>query len=94
MEDDEIELIAGFLEMETQAFIDRYTRLRTNRSGLSLIEKENHECVMLDGKNCRINPVKPNQCRGFPNEWNFPGWQDVCQAKPLPMAEAKARGLI
>ena len=94
VEDDEIEKIAAFLGMETQDFIDQYTRLRTNRTGLSLIEKENHECIMLEGKNCRINPVKPDQCRGFPNYWNFPGWQDVCQAKPIPMAEAKARGLV
>jgi Fe-S-cluster containining protein len=94
VEDDEIVAIAAFLNMEVQDFIDQYTRLRTNRSGLSLIEKENHECVMLDGKNCRINPVKPDQCRGFPNQWNFPGWQDVCQAKPIPMVEAKARGLV
>jgi Fe-S-cluster containining protein len=94
VEDDEVEEIAKFLGMLTQDFIDQYTRLRTNRTGLSLIEKENHECIMLDGKNCRINPVKPAQCRGFPNEWNFPGWQDVCQAKPCPMDDAKTRGLV
>ena len=91
--DDEIEKIALFLEMETQAFIDQFTRLRTNRNGLSLIEKENHECIMLDGESCRINPVKPEQCRGFPNKWNFPGWQQVCQAKAIPMAKAKSTGL-
>lgn len=94
VEDDEIEAIATFLEISTQDFIDQFTRLRTNRTGLSLIEKGNHECIMLDGKNCRINLVKPHQCRGFPNQWNFPGWQDVCQAKPIPMDEARAKGLI
>ena len=94
VEDDEVEAIASFLGVKTQDFIDQWTRLRTNRSGLSLIEKENHECVMLDGKDCRINPVKPRQCRGFPNQWNFPGWQEVCQAKPIPMAEARALGLV
>lgn len=94
VEDEELDGIASFLGMETQAFIDQFTRLRTNRSGLSLIEKENHECIMLDGKNCRINPVKPEQCRGFPNQWNFPGWQDVCQAQPIPMSEAVAKGMV
>ena len=94
VEDDEIEKIAGFLGMDSQAFIEKYTRLRTNRTGLSLIEKENHECIMLDGESCRINPVKPEQCRGFPNKWNFPGWQQVCQAKAVPMAKAKAMGLV
>lgn len=94
VEDDEIEAIAAFVGMETQAFIDQYTRLRTNRSGLSLIEKENHECIMLEGNACRINPVKPEQCRGFPNKWNFPGWQQVCEAKAIPMQKAKAMGLV
>jgi Fe-S-cluster containining protein len=94
VEDEEIENIARFLGMETQAFIDQFTRLRTNRSGLSLLEKENHECIMLDSNACRINPVKPAQCRGFPNKWNFPGWQQVCQAKAIPMDKAKAMGLV
>ena len=61
VEDDEIDEIAGYLGMETQAFIGQYTRLRMNRNGLSLIEKDNHECIMLDGKRCSINPVKPEQ---------------------------------
>jgi len=38
--------------------------------------------------------VKPSQCAGFPNKWNFPGWQQVCEAKAIPMLEAAARGLI
>ena len=94
LEDDEVDKIASFLEMTTDDFIEKFTRLRTNRSGLSLIEKENHECIMLDGKSCRINDVKPEQCRGFPNQWNFPGWQEVCQAKAIPMKQAIKDGLV
>ena len=94
IEPEEIDQIASFLGLETQDFIDQFTRLRTNRSGLSLIERPNHECIMLDGNACRINSVKPEQCRGFPNKWNFPGWQQVCEAKAIPMAKAKAMGLV
>lgn len=82
LEADEITAIAAFLEMSEAGFIDRFTRLRTNRRGLSLIEKDNHECVMLEGNACRIHPVKPGQCAGFPNKWNFPGWRQVCEAIP------------
>lgn len=85
LEDEEIPRIAAFLEMTEADFIGRYTRLRTNRQGLSLTEKENHECVMLDGDSCRIHPVKPGQCAGFPNQWNFPGWRQVCEAVPVPV---------
>lgn len=93
LEEEEIPRIAAYLEMSEEEFLDRYTRLRTNRQGLSLIEKDNHECIMLEGNSCRIHAVKPSQCGGFPNKWNFPGWRQVCHAKPIPMKEAKARGM-
>ncbi len=84
LEDAEVLPIAQFLGLSEQAFLDQFTRLRTNRQGLSLIEKTNHECIMLEGNSCRIHPVKPAQCAGFPNTWNFPGWRDVCEAIPVP----------
>lgn len=82
IEHDEIAPIARFLGMSDEDFIQCYTRLRSNRQGLSLMEKENHECIMLEGNTCRIHPAKPEQCRGFPNKWNFPGWRQVCSATP------------
>lgn len=85
--------IAQFLEMDEQAFIDQYTRLRTNRQGLSIIERDDHSCIMLENGGCRINDVKPEQCKGFPNTWNFPGWQKTCHAKPIPIATAREMGL-
>lgn len=94
LEDDEILPIARHLGLSEEEFLNRYVRLRTNRQGLSLIEKENHECIMLDGDSCRIHAVKPEQCRGFPNKWNFPGWQKVCDAKGIPMEEARERGWV
>ena len=79
----EIASIARFLALSEEEFLARFTRLRTDRQGLSLIEKDNHECIMLDGDACIIHPVKPDQCRGFPNTWNFPGWESICHALPL-----------
>jgi len=84
IEENEIAPIASFLGMSEDDFLETYTRLRTNRQGLSLIERENHECIMLEGDGCRIHEVKPEQCRGFPNKWNFPGWRQVCEAKAVP----------
>jgi Fe-S-cluster containining protein len=93
IEDGEIPAMASHIGVSEAEFLDRYTRLRTNRNGLSLIEKENHECIMLEDGGCRIHPVKPDQCRGFPNKWNFEGWREVCEAKPIPMEEAQRRGM-
>jgi len=94
LEDEDIPRMADFLGITEQAFLEQYTRLRTNRQGLSLIEKSNHECIMLEGNSCRIHPEKPSQCAGFPNKWNFPGWRNICHATTIPMDEAKARGLV
>jgi Fe-S-cluster containining protein len=76
----DITAIAGFLEMTERDFIQQYSRLRPNRDGLALTDQPDGACIFLEGQDCRIQPVKPMQCRGFPNEWNFPGWRDVCEA--------------
>jgi Fe-S-cluster containining protein len=91
LDDDEIAGIAGFLGLGEVEFINRYTRLRSDRRGLSLVERDDHSCIMLDGDACRIHEVKPRQCRGFPERWNFPGWRDVCRAVMVP-AGAPAGG--
>jgi hypothetical protein len=85
IDDKDVTTISAFLDMGQEEFLSRYTRLRTNRTGLSLIEKDNHECIMLEGNGCRIHQVKPSQCAGFPNKWNFPGWREVCEAIPVPV---------
>lgn len=81
----EISAIAAHLGMEDDGFIQLHTRLRTDRAGLSLLENPDHSCIFLEGKECRINDVKPQQCRDFPNKWNFPGWRQVCEAIPVPV---------
>lgn len=78
----EIAAIAAHLGIEKDAFIQEQTRLRPNRDGLALLDKPNGECAFLDGRDCRIQAVKPAQCRAFPNQWNFPGWREVCEAVP------------
>ncbi len=85
IEDKDIAAISNFLDLPEEEFLSRFTRLRSNRTGISLLEKANHECVMLEDGGCRIHPVKPSQCAGFPNKWNFPGWRQVCEAIPVPV---------
>ena len=82
----EIAAIAAYLGVAEDEFIQRYTRLRPQRDGLALIDKGNGECFFLEGRDCRLQAVKPGQCRGFPNTWNFPGWREVCEAVPVETA--------
>ena len=81
----DVSLIAAFLRLSEWDFIQRYTRLRPDRHGLALTEQEDGACTFLEGRDCAIQPVKPKQCEGFPNTWNFPGWREVCEATPIKL---------
>lgn len=77
----EVTSIATFLGMDEGDFIRDCTRINISRTGLSIIDKPNGECLFLEGANvCRLQSVKPVQCSGFPNVWNFPGWREQCEA--------------
>lgn len=80
--DAEIVRLAAFKQLGEVDFIQQFTRLSTDRKGLSLLEKPNGECVFLVGDDCSVQSVKPQQCRDFPNLWNFPGFEKTCHAIP------------
>jgi Fe-S-cluster containining protein len=71
-------------------FIQRYARLRADRRGLALQEKPGGECVFLEGRDCAVQSVKPQQCRDFPNKWNFPGFDKICRAIPKQVPDPLA----
>ncbi|CAN5451941.1 hypothetical protein BH23VER1_BH23VER1_04100 [soil metagenome] len=82
--DREIAPIAAHLGLSEDEFVGRFTRLNSNRTGLSLIEMPDGACVFLAGRNtCQIQAAKPAQCSGFPNTWRFPGWREDCEAIPV-----------
>jgi Fe-S-cluster containining protein len=83
---EETSRIAAHLGLTEDEFIRGYTRLTVQRDGLALADAADGSCVFLQGGNCRIQPVKPQQCRDFPNLWNFPDFEKVCQAKPLDVS--------
>lgn len=86
--DEDITKMAAHFEMTEKEFIDQYTELHPSREALSLINKENGECIFLEGVNiCRVQDAKPVQCKGFPNTWNFDGWRDMCEAIPVVVEE-------
>lgn len=91
--DAELANMARHLGISEAVFIDRYTRLNATRTGLALKDQEDGSCIFLDGNDCRVQPVKPQQCRDFPNLWNFPGFEKVCHARPhsLTLDEWKSR---
>ncbi len=63
--DEEIAAIAAFLGLPDPEFRDAF--LRPAGSGrLSLRDRGDYECVMLEAGGCSIYPVRPRQCRTFP----------------------------
>ncbi|HMP83927.1 MAG TPA: YkgJ family cysteine cluster protein [Verrucomicrobiota bacterium] len=94
LSDAEITRLATFKGVSEGEFIQCYTRLREDRRGLALQEKPDGACVFLDGDDCSVQPVKPQQCRDFPNLWNFPGFEKTCRAIPRIVGEAEHSRLI
>ena len=79
--EEEISRLAAAMKIAEQEFIDQFTQLRHDRMGLTLKNKEDGSCIFLEGSDCVVHPTKPQQCRDFPNLWNFPGFQQICSAK-------------
>lgn len=90
----EITRLAAFRGLSEHDFIQQFTRLRADRQGLALMDKANGECVFLEDGNCAVQPVKPQQCRDFPNRWNFPGFEHSCRAVPRSVGPEEYRRLI
>jgi hypothetical protein len=85
----EITRLAAFQGLSETDFIQQFTRLRWNRGGLALQEQPDGACVFLEGASCAVQPVKPQQCREFPNLWSFPGFEKTCHAIPRELSEAE-----
>ena len=81
--DAEADQIAEFLNLDAKTFIAKFAKLTSSRKNLSLIEKDNGECIFFDSENhlCKIYEVRPKQCRNFPLKWNFPDWQNECKGR-------------
>src|SRR5436309_1343370 len=83
--DEEIAAIAEYLGQPLTEVLARLTRAVESRR--SLREKENLDCVFLDGERaCTIYPVRPRQCRTWPfwesNVRSPEAWQHTCEVCP------------
>jgi hypothetical protein len=65
--DGEVARLASFKGLSEYQFIQEFTRLTEDRRGLALKDKPNGECIFLEGNDCAVQAVKPQQCREFPD---------------------------
>lgn len=81
LEPGEAETIASFLNLDIYAFTEQYAIITGNRHNLSLIERPDGGCIFIqDDNTCRIQPVKPAQCKGFPFQWKTKQLKEICPA--------------
>lgn len=82
---DECETIAKFLETPLEKFLEYFTIEMTGfERWLVDAEGDDRPCVFLlrddDGiASCRIEAVKPRQCRDFPYKWRRADAKDWCK---------------
>ena len=77
--DSEADIIAEYLGISSQEFIDKYTTLTADRRGLTITEKSLGVCIFYTpASGCAIQDVKPKQCREFPEKWHVNNWQTIC----------------
>jgi Fe-S-cluster containining protein len=78
----EVEAIAEFLGVGVDDFIQTQTRVTDDRQHLSLLENADGVCVFLTpDSRCRINDVKPEQCRGYPWRWRDEMLDPLCAGR-------------
>jgi len=70
---DDVERIARFKGMTVEEFSRRFVRRVDDR--LSLKERSNGDCVMLEDGKCSVYAVKPTQCS------TFPFWDGVLESR-------------
>lgn len=92
--DADITRISAFLQLTENEFIQHHTRLQHDRGGLALQEQTDGACVFLKDNLCAIQPVKPQQCRDFPNLWKYSGSEKYCRAIPREVSEADYEQLV
>jgi hypothetical protein len=64
LDDRELAEIAAFVGRPVAEFLQLY--VQTLWRGKSLREKENYDCILLDGGRCLVYEVRPLQCRIWP----------------------------
>ena len=88
--------ISEFLDLSREAFLDTFAQFDRPTQTWHLIDQSDDlkSCIFLaEDNSCRINPVKPQQCRDFPTRWRPDNIIDFCEgwraAAGLPPPEKR-----
>lgn len=80
----DIARLAAQLGLGESDFIQQHTELARDRRDLALKAKPDGTCIFLEGAACIVYPARPQQCAGYPVEWNNPDWPKPCWGVRAP----------
>ena len=63
---EDIVQISEYLKLSLDDFSKKYIKKVGSKYSLLDLPQENFRCVFLEGKKCRIYPVRPVQCQTYP----------------------------
>ncbi|MCF0238710.1 MAG: YkgJ family cysteine cluster protein, partial [Sphaerochaetaceae bacterium] len=85
LSEEDISKMATALNLDRQSFITTYCRYveMGAMKMISLIEKDNYDCIFLTEKGCKVYESRPRQCE------TYPFWSHVLESEETWNEEAK-----
>ncbi|MCX7825872.1 MAG: YkgJ family cysteine cluster protein [Verrucomicrobiae bacterium] len=83
----DIARMAALLGLNESDFIQQHTELARDRRNLVLKVRSDGACIFLEANHCTVYPARPQQCAGYPLEWNNPDWPKPCWGAQIPRAD-------
>lgn len=80
--DADVSRLASAMQLSEEELIRNYTELAGNRRQLTLTERADGSCVLLEGSACRFYEARPEQCRIYPE-----GWKDTSGCPAMDQTE-------
>ena len=86
----DVERLAKYLRLRAQEFLERYTEVDPE-DGERVLKRNGSGCIFLDGNDCTVYEVRPDNCVDFPHLVRGNGsiasrmWQFVDRASYCPI---------
>jgi len=70
--------ISLFLKIEQSDFLHQYTLKHDSWVYLRAKENKDKDCILLEKQGCSVYPVRPKQCKDFPEKWKYEDMGNYC----------------
>jgi uncharacterized protein len=87
----DVERLAKSMRITPKRFLLEYTTMSVQEEGETILRRNEHGCIFLDGNDCTIYDARPDTCRDFPHLVRGAGsiqsrmWQMIDRATYCPV---------